>query len=179
MGTVSLGSPNRSQGIPVNNSERCVFFSLLTPSNSRVSASAETCEEGRRCSLSLSSPPRAVSEIIYRRMAAARRPFGFFANLKEGKAREGKGREGRATDKKRLMRKRDNVCFFDCFFSLFLRKDNEMKIAAAPNEGGGEEEEERQRRRRTRRRRGAQRTTRARAGKNRNPNTSREMHTAL
>ena len=103
------------------------------------SASAETCEEeGPPCSLSLpaqcsSARRRAVSEIIYRRMAAARRLFGFFG---EPEGREGRGR---ATDKKRLMRKRDNVCFFDCFFYLFLRKDNEMKIAAAPNERGEEE----------------------------------------
>ena len=79
------------------------------------------------------------------------------------------------------MRKRDNVCFFDCFFSLFLRKDNEMKIAAAPNERGEEEEDGR-----------GETTTATRqaagggggkhnkgAGKNRKPNTSREMHTAL
>ena len=78
------------------------------------------------------------------------------------------------------MRKRDNVCFFDCFFSVSLRKDNEMKIAAAPNERGEEEED------------GRGETTTATperenkaggkhnkgAGKNRKPNTSREMHTA-
>lgn len=115
----------------------CLFFTFNAFKLS--SASAETCEEeGPPCSLSLaaqcsSARRRAVSEIIYRRMAAARRLFGFFC---EPEGREGRGR---ATDKKRLMRKRDNVCFFDCFFSLFFRKDNEMKMAAAPNERGEEE----------------------------------------